>query len=244
LNNENRESKLKPKELEEKVKMLEEMIEKLRSDLNVKASIDEKLEVRLRTLEDVEAIKKLQRAYCYYLEHWQEEELIGLWSHNADVTVEMNETGEYKGWEGVKKKFSFVDHYTAYGGATKAPPEFLHLIMPIAGIIDVNPNGQTAKGRWYSLFHGALHRGGKTRAIVGAGIWENDYVKEDGIWKFKKLLFNNIFSSPWEDGWVKSPYVPNPPHKSWPPSVRNSHFAPYPSGYIFPYHYKNPVTGK
>ena len=33
----------------------------------------EHLETRLRVKEDIEKIKKLQRAYGYYLEHWQEE---------------------------------------------------------------------------------------------------------------------------------------------------------------------------
>src|SRR5271157_1017421 len=103
---------LKPVQLEAKLKELTETIEILGTGLRTEREIREKLEARLQKIEDVEEIKKLQRAYSYYLEHWQEEELIGLFSHSPDVTVEMNETGEYKGWEGVKKKFSFVDHYT------------------------------------------------------------------------------------------------------------------------------------
>ena len=33
-----------------------------------------KLEARVTLAEDIEAIKKLQRAYGYYLEHWQEDQ--------------------------------------------------------------------------------------------------------------------------------------------------------------------------
>ena len=80
-------------ELETKVKTLSETIAKL--------------ETRLTRNEDIEAIKKLQRAYGYYLEHWQEEELIGLFSHSPDVTVEINDIGEFKGWEGVQSCFHF-----------------------------------------------------------------------------------------------------------------------------------------
>ena len=43
-----------------------------------------KLEARMQAAEDIEAIKKLQYAYGYYLEHWQEEQLLGLWSHNPE----------------------------------------------------------------------------------------------------------------------------------------------------------------
>ena len=233
-----------PAGLEDQVFALTETVAQLKSEIRSKAEFEAKLAARLQRMEDIESIKKLQRAYCYYLEHWQEEEIIALWSHSPEISVELNETGLYQGWEAVKKSFSFPIHYTGFNGEKTAPPEFLHLIMPLAGIVDVEPDGKTAKARWYSLFHGALYRGGELRAIIGAGIWENEYVKEDGIWKFKKLFIYNIFSSPFEDGWVKTPYIPNPPNKDRPAPGPDTHFATYPSGYIFPYHYKNPVTGK
>ena len=204
----------------------------------------EKLEARLTITEDIEAIKKLQYAYGYYLEHWQEDELIGLFSHASDVTIEINAGGQYKGWEGVLKAFSFSGHYTAFGGVKQAPPEYLHILMHDCGIVDVDPDGKEAKGRWYGLFLGAMPRGGKLRALIGCGIWENEYVKEDGIWKINKLFFNDIISSPLDEGWIKTPYLANHTHRETPPPGPNTHFAPYPSGYIFPYHYKNPVTGK
>jgi len=40
---------------------------------------------------------------------------------------------------------------------------------------------------------------------MGCRSWENEYVKEDGKWKIKKILFNRIFTTPFEDGWVKTP---------------------------------------
>jgi len=204
----------------------------------------EKLAARLTITEDIEAVKKLQYAYGYYLEYWQEDELIGLFSHGSDVTIEINAGGQYKGWEGVLKAFNFSGHYTAFDGVKRAPPEYLHILMPNCGIVDVDPDGKEAKGRWYGFFLGAMPRGGKLRDLIGCGIWENEYVKQDGIWKIKKLFFNDIISSPLDEGWIKTPYLANPPHRETPPPGPNTHFAPYPSGYIFPYHYKNPVTGK
>ena len=201
-------------------------------------------EARVTRAEDIEAIKKLQRAYGYYLEHWQEEELKGLFSHRPDVTIEINDAGQYKGWEGVEKAFNFAGHYTAFNGVKTAPPEYLHILMPLSGIVDVDPDGKNAKGRWYGYFLGALRRGGQLRALIGCGIWENEYVKEGGIWKIKKLFFNDIISSPLDEGWVKTPYLANPPHQEKPPTGPGTTFLHYPSGYIFPYHYKNPVTGK
>jgi hypothetical protein len=221
---------MKPEELEAKVQALTGNIEEL--------------ETKLQAQEDIEAIKKLQRAYGYYLEHWQEEQIIGLFSHSPEVSVEIHDTGLYKGWEAVRKSFNFPIHYTAFDGEKTAPPEFLHILMPINGIVDLDPDGKTAKGRWYGYGMVALIRGGKLRPSIGCGIWENEYIKEDGTWKILKLFWNQIFGSPLEEGWVKTPYLPNPPNKDRPPMGPNTHPATYPSGYIFPYHYKNPVTGK
>ena len=181
---------MKPEELETKVKTLAETVKKL--------------EARLQAQEDIEAIKKLQRAYGYYLEHWQEEEIVELFSHSPEVSLEINDTGFFKGWEAIKQSFNFADHYTAYG-VKKAPGEFLHILMPTAGIVDLDPDGKTAKGRWYGFFLGAMPRPVETKALIGCGIWENEYIKEDGIWKFKKLFWNDIFCSPIRRGLGKEP---------------------------------------
>jgi hypothetical protein len=211
---------MKSEELEAKVKTLAETVEKL--------------EARLKNTEDIEAVKKLQKAYNYYLQRWQVEEIVPLFSQSPDVTVEISDSGQHKGLEGVKKYFS--QH-------ANPPPEFLHILLPIAGIVDVDPNGKTAKGRWYGLGLQAIPIDGKIRARITMGIWENDYVKEEGKWKFKKLFFNGIFSTPYEDGWVKTPRFA-PTVKDKPAPGPNAPSKGYPSGYIFPYHYKNPVTGK
>jgi hypothetical protein len=235
---------MKSEGFETKVKTLEETIGKLEKKERKSAKTIKQLETRITRAEDIEAIKKLQRAYGFYLEHWEEDQLIGLFSKRDDVTIEINDSGEFRGQEGVKACYVFGDHYTAYSGQKTAPPEYLHLMVPISGIVDVAPDGKTAQGRWYGTFHGALPRGGILRALIGYGIWEMDYIKEDGIWKIWKLLFCDIFSSPIEDGWVKTPFINNPPAKIRPPRVRGKDIRPYPSGYMFPYHYKNPVTGK
>ena len=71
----------------------------------------EELEARVQNLEDVEAIKKLQIAYSHYLEHWEEEQLIGLFSNSPDVSVSAG-TGDivYKGPEGITKFYHFAYH--------------------------------------------------------------------------------------------------------------------------------------
>jgi hypothetical protein len=194
------------------------------------------LEARVQHLEDVEAIKKLQIAYSHYLEHWEEEQLIGLFSSSPDVSISAG-TGidVYKGPEGVRKFYHFANHYPTLQTETP-PPGFLHRLISISGIVDVDPDGKTAKGRWFAIGFHAGHTAGEANAKLGSGTFENEYVKEDGKWKIIKIFHNALFYTPYPGGWQHLADTPEPPG---PPT-----FARYPSGKIFPYHYKNPVTGK
>jgi len=92
---------MKSEDLETKVKTLTETVKKLQA--------------KVQAQEDIEAIKKLQRSYGFYLEHWQEDEIVELFSRSPDVSLEINDTGLFKGWEAIKESFNFADHYTAYG---------------------------------------------------------------------------------------------------------------------------------
>ena len=72
-------------------------LEELESKLKLLTETVEILEARQTGMEDIEAINNLQNAYAYYLEHWQEEEILGLWSHSTNVSLELNDGGLYKG---------------------------------------------------------------------------------------------------------------------------------------------------
>jgi hypothetical protein len=49
------------------------------------------LENKIRTLEDIEEIKKLQRAYGYYLEHWMAEDIIDCFADGPDTSLLVQE---------------------------------------------------------------------------------------------------------------------------------------------------------
>jgi hypothetical protein len=192
----------------------------------------EELETKIQRLEDIEAIKKLQSAYGYYLEHWDGQQIVDLFSNSPDASMDAGR-GAYVGQERIREFF-------IRGGMGS---DFLHVMMQIAGIVDVDPDGKTAKGRWYGFGCLAVPEERKVSAVWSVGCYENEYVKEDGKWKFKKVLWNSIFRTPYEDGWVKTPKVEvDFSNKSW--GAPSSRDKSYPSGYQFPYHYKNPVTGK
>jgi hypothetical protein len=221
-------------ELEAKVKELEKRIESLQA------------------LRDIEDIKKLQKAYGYYLMNWMHEELIDCFSTSPKTTLEWPQ-GTFIGGDGPHRFFGNIN--------TKKDPEFMHQMMQISGIVDVDPDGKTAKGRWWGFGAMAIPAGsmeipggeGVDQAI-SCGIYEMEYIKEDDVWKILKIKWVPVYSGAPGQGWVK----PDRRAKSKPAPVGDGGFPEswhpdsgpanidyqYPSGYILPFHFKHPVTGR
>lgn len=193
-----------------------------------------KLEDRVMRQEDIENIKKLQRAYAFYLERGMFPEIIDLFSDDTE-SIDTG-GGVYLGKEGVKKHFAVKESL----------PEWLHITMPLSGIVDIDPGGKTAKARWYIMYCVTLRIVDVPRALFGVGIYENEYIKEEGKWKFKKVHNYYIFQTPFEEGWVKTPFVPFDLYFNLPEPDMPSPYSgkQYPSGVTFPFHYKHPITGK
>ncbi len=197
------------------------------------------LEKRLEVVEDIEAIKKLQKAYGYYVEHMMYQEIIDCFSDSPEVCLNWLE-GQYRGKEGVRKYFEFMK---------SAPPDFMHQVMQIAGIVDVNPDGKTARGRWYA-FGGIFIPGeGDVRRSFVSGIYENGYVKEDGIWKILSIKWVIPYAVRIAEEWampedVNRPYLAGQFRGPTPDIAIDKDDLRYVSGYIFPFHYTHPVTGR
>ena len=202
----------------------------------------EELQSRIQKLEDIKAIEKLQRIYGYYRDYADWQEIVDLFSDNAE-SVEVADLGVYKGKKGVKK------FYLELMGAESPRPGMLSLQMNVQGVVTVNPDGRTASGRWYGWAMEALPavsiHYGELRQTWTHGIYENEYVKENGKWLFKKLYYSLIFRTPYEDGWLKTPVIgQNGPSKEVPPDAPSTNYHPYPSRWRPPYHSTHPITGK
>lgn len=217
------------KSLEARINAMESEIKTLKKQVKAK-------DKQIQRLEDIEAIKRLQCAYGYYLEHWMGDEIIDCFAKdNPDVSGTFVE-GTYKGPEGIRRYF---------GRAQNLPPEFLHMVMQVSPVITVAKDGRTAQGRWYG-YGGILSRATvPLDPAIMAVIYEMDYIKEDGVWKILKLRLLMHYAYP-----TRTPQ-PLPDGKGAPPpriKLDPDEFAEYdtqyPSGYIYPFHFVHPVTGK
>jgi len=189
------------------------------------------LERDIARLEDVNAIKKLQRIYGFYTDKQ-------LWSAAADLfsaggTIEVGGRGVYVGRDRIRA-------FLALNGPEGPQPNRLFDQMQLQPIVHVAPDGQTAQGRWHVFAQEAVHG---AYANWGLGVLENDYVKEDGVWKIRRHHFFTTMYTPYEAGWAKQA-IPNsgpsaelPPDQ--PPTVA---YEAYPKAFVVPFHYDNPVT--
>jgi hypothetical protein len=212
------------------VKDLETRIQALEETIKSQA-------LEIRTLKDIEEINRVQRAYGYYLEHWMTQEIVDLFADNPETSVTLA-PGTWLGKDGVQRYF---DH-------NKPDNEFLHQVMQVNGIVDVNPDGKTAKGRWYGFGAVSLPQGKGIRQSFISGIYTATYIKEKGIWKFLKLQFDMLYSARQNPGWVSPERTaaadPNVRVEMVVADVPRTYTAYYPSGYIVPFHYNHPVTRK
>ncbi len=208
-------------------------------NLEIESRIKE-LESKVRILEDIEAIKRLQRAFGYYLEHWMYEEILDLFSDSPEVELNIL-VGVYLGKEGVRR-------YVIGEKERSLNPELLHQVMQLSGIVDIDPDGRTAAGRWYGFGAVAIPSGAGVIQRLFNGIYTCRYIKEDGSWKMLKITWNPTYTCDPTEGWVKPERVAaaegarmSPPPTPDRPRKLDTR---YPSGYITPFHYRHPVTGK
>jgi hypothetical protein len=184
-------------------------------------------------IEDVRALKRLQRAYGYYIDQ-------GMWSQAADLfepqgTIEIALDGIYVGQKRIHQ------YLLAYGGGREGLRRGqLNEHLMLQPVIHVAGDGRTAKARWRALvMSGQL---GKC-AFWGEGVYENEYVKQKNIWKISKLHWFQTFMVPYEGGWTKNTdstggiYISKRITPDRPPSER---YKVWPGVYTPPFHYKNP----
>jgi hypothetical protein len=200
----------------------------------------QELEMKVAVLDDLEAIKRLQRSYGYYLEHWMYEEVIDCFADHPDTVLNIM-VGIFQGKEGVRRYFTGEK-------ARSTDPEVLHQVMQLSGVVDISDDGQTACGRWYGFGAIALPAGKGVMQNLSIGIYTVEYIKEGRKWKIWKLKWNPIIAADPKVGWVKTERVvaippeglPKPPRPDRPRDIETR----YPSGYVPPFHYRHPVTGK
>jgi hypothetical protein len=192
------------------------------------------LEQRKGLVEDANAVERLQAAYGYYTDR-------GLWDEAADLfaddgTIEIALDGVYAGKARVREYL-----YALGDGRRGLADGRLGEHLQVMPVITVAPDGLTAKARWRAIvLLGEL--GGD--AFWGEGPYENEYVKDNGVWKIKTLHWYQALLAPYAGGWQTNPDPTGGRFVSTlepdrPPSVD---YKTWPETYVPPFSFPNPVA--
>ncbi len=149
------------------------------------------LEARIRDLEDIEAIKKLQHKYFRCIDGKLFDELAECFTE--DVKTAYDGTGAFavqgkdavmKSFQGVLGKHTVVTCHQFHNSEIEKTSE------------------TTARGTWQ--FSDYVIDTEANTTLQGAGFHYDEYIKEKGVWKIKLASFTRIFEETWDREDVKS----------------------------------------
>ena len=198
------------------------------------------LTLRVEKLEATRSVKKLQRAFGYYVDR-------GLWGDAADLfaddgTIEIGLDGVYVGKARIREYLKRLG-----GGQEGLIYGQLNEWVTLQPAVSIAADGRTATARWRDL--GMLGQY-KKHAEWRDGTYENTYVKgADGIWRIRSLHLYVNFVAPYERGWARlrpgEGLVVSEASKAFPPDRPPTlTYAAFPAPQVPPFQARNPVTGK
>jgi hypothetical protein len=185
---------------------------------------------RITRLQDMTEVEIVQHAYGYYVDKAQWRSVSELFAD--DATLEIGGKGVFLG------KARVFQYMTDAFGAIGPKEGSLIDHQQFQCLPTVHDDGVTAEARCIAF---VMSSGG-----WGHVYYEDDYIKENGVWKIKKLHGPFNMYSGYKLGWVDQVIVNTFPEKflPWPDLPPTIIYLTYPSYYIEPFHYPNPVTGK
>jgi hypothetical protein len=198
---------------------------------------------------DIQAVRTLQFKYGYYMDKCLFAAIVDLFAENA-VLYFMN--GVFRGKAGARRLYGGSSGLNgpAYGML------FEHIIAQ--DIVDVAPDRRTARGRFRCFLQGGVHESQQDAPpripaqFLEAGIYENEYVQENGVWKIQLFNYRIVYQARFDEGWAHSGREPlmvahyrstYPQDPRGPDELREMPPV-WPETFIMPFHYPHPVTGE
>ncbi len=188
---------------------------------------------RAQRLEDEDAVLNLQHAYGYYLDR-------GLWKEVAALFApegsrEVGQAGVYTGRERIRRSLELSAPKGLRAGQ-------LNDHLQIEPIVDVAPDGRSARGRLFEL---AFVGGAGEPARIVQNIEENEYVRRGGRWMIQSVHSYTVLVTDYDQGWAKSA-LPAPAVSTVlaPDRAPTVVYEAYPKVFTPLFHFDNASTGR
>ncbi len=209
----------------------------------------------LGMLEDTQAVRRVQFAYGYYMDKGLYREVVDLFADDGEVRFM---GGIFRGKErGVKRLY--IDRFRRVFTHDRNAPAYGFMLehLQLQDIIDVAADRQSARGRFRCFMQAGSHVSKPDRVTTvplqwwEAGVYENTYVREGGVWKIRVLNYCLSWQADYEKGWAHSkPYEGPFFRKTYPedpggPDEISAERPPFwPDTAVVPFHFPHPVTGR
>src|SRR5690606_33134440 len=144
---------------------------------------------RAERLADEHSIENLIKSYGYYFDRRMWDDVADLFA--GDGTIEMAQRGVYVGKPRIRAFLDLLGPLGLTDGQL-----FDH--VQLQPIVTVTADGSSAKARSRAfVMTGEFEQSG----AWSEGVFENTFVKEDGVWKLKSLRYYPTFISDYDEGW-------------------------------------------
>jgi hypothetical protein len=146
----------------------------------------------VKTLWDIEQIKKLKAQYCQYADSGEHaDEFAELFL--SDAVLDEGDDGVFQGREEIREMYKKIWPYFSLNQ---------HLVFN--PIIDIE--GQAATGDWRLMQLCSTKHADGDKAFWAVGYYREKYTKIADRWFFAHVMARVHFCCPYEDGWAKTPF--------------------------------------
>jgi len=159
-----------------------------------KATLDQ-LEERIAVMNDESLVRNLQAAYGYYVNRRMWDDVTDLFAANG--VYEAGGVGVYAG-KGIRKALERM-------GPAGLTHGVLNDRLQFDTVVSIEPGRREAHVRGLEL--GMLGEADKGEAYWEVSVFDNRFVKEDGLWKVREVRVFPLFRSAYSEGWGKSRIV-------------------------------------
>jgi len=224
------------------------------SDIATLTARIEKLEHELAVQQDIHQIRRLQYTYGYFIDKSQYDEVVDLFADDGEVWFL---GGIFRGKAGVRRLY--IERFQKLFTQGHNGPRYGWLIdhPQMQMVIDVDPDRRRANARARSMMQAGLHdtaegdRPAWRRAWWEGGMYENSYVRDNGVWKIRAIRYFPFWHGTFNEGWAKTPidYIPMfkklyPEDPIGPDALIDPAPRLWPATDTVPFHYPHPVTGR
>ena len=222
----------------------DEQLAKLRREITT-------LRHELGVVQDVLAIRTLQHTYGYFIDKCLYDEVVELFAEDSETRFL---GGIFRGQAGARRLYGGVFRNKFAEGRNGPARGQLLEHLTLQDVIDVAADRGSARGRFRCFMQGGSHDSARDQMpqFWEGGVYENTYVREQGVWKIKALHYNPLFNCSFEQGWAHTApgyavplySVTYPQDPLGPDLLTHEPPSIWPDTTVVPFHYLHPATGR